>query len=132
MKPYEALRIEPISCFKGTAAGGGAEGSTIGGGAVNVSGGIGDFSILCGAKAIYATGGTWGALGSAVNNVLFAVYEATAATHAGSAITGATLSLGSATAGTFRGLYDAIIQISSGVATTVNITIARDNRPWIS
>lgn len=123
-KPYEVCRIEPISCFRGTAAGGGAHGSTIGGGAVDITKGIGDFSILVGAHTQLGTAavmstdsGTW------VNNIKFSVYEGTAATHAGSAISGATLSLGCATAGVIRGAVDAIVYVSSNLTTAQTLTI---------
>ena len=123
-KAYETVRIEPISCFRGTAAGGGAMGSTIGGGAVDVTKGIGDFSILVGAHTQLGTANvmstdsaTW------VNSISFAVYEATAATHAGSAISGATVTLGCATAGKIIGAVDAFVTISSLLTTAQTLTI---------
>jgi hypothetical protein len=125
-KAHEAIRIEPINVWRGTAVGGGAIGSTIGGGAVDISKGIGDFTILVGAHSYPSTADTWATSlqsGTGVSNIHFAVYEATAATHAGSAISGATISLGAATAGTLRGLYDAFIAVGDQLATTVKLTI---------
>ena len=123
-KKYEQLRIEPISCFFGTAAGGGAVGSTIGGGVVDVSKSIGDFSVLVGVYGVLGTVIVMSSRsGTAANVVSFAVYESTAATHAGSAISGATVSMGAATAGTLRGLYDAFVIVSSLLTTTQTITI---------
>ena len=123
-KPYEAVRIEPISCWRGTAAGGGAVGSTIGGGAVDITKGIGDFTILVGAHNQLGTASVMTLnSGTAVADVKFAVYEATAATHAGSAISGATISLGCATAGVMRGLVDAFLVVASVLTTTENLTI---------
>ncbi len=123
-KPYERIRIEPISCWRGTAAGGGAVGSTIGGGVVDITNGIGDLSIIVGAQSQLGTASVMTLnSGTAVNNIKFSVYEGTAATHAGSAISGATLSLGCATAGVMRGLLDAFVVVSSLLTTAQTLTI---------
>lgn len=127
-KPYEAIRIEHFTNFmavdgESTKVAGGAMGSTIGGGAINVSRtGIGDFSVLVGLYA-GATATAVSESGTAIKKAMFAVYEATAATHAGSAITGATMTLGAATAGTLRGLTDAFIRVNSALTTDVAISI---------
>ena len=122
-KPYEAVRIEPISIGWGTGLNlGGAMGATAQGGAVDITKGIGDFTILVGAH-VGATASATGVTATAANYVQFSVYEATAATHAGSAISGATLTLGAATAAKLRGAYDAFLRISSLLTTTENITI---------
>ena len=124
MKRYEALRIEPISISWGTGLNlGRAVGTTSQGGAINLSDhGIGDFSILVGAQ-MGATASISGETVTAAKYMTFTVYESTAATHAGSAITGATMVLGCATAGVARGLYDAFLSVTSDLTTTVNVKI---------
>lgn len=122
-KKYEAVRIEPISVGWGTGLNlGGAMGTTAHGGAINISKNIGDFTILVGAQ-VGCTASAAGESATAVRAIGFSVYESTHATHAGSAITGATLTLGAATAGTIRGAYDAFITCASDLTTTVNITL---------
>lgn len=122
-KPYEAIRIEPISVGWGTGLNlGGSMGTTAHGGAINVSNGIGDFSILVGAQ-VGCTASAAAESGTAAKYIQFSVYESTAATHAGSAVSGATVTLGAATAGTLRGLYDAFLTVTSALTTTVNVTI---------
>jgi hypothetical protein len=121
MKNYEVMRFEPMNIAVATAAVGGAIGATSGGGAINVTNGIGDFSVLVGVR-----GGATIALGqtaTAANYVQFAVYESTAATHAGSAISGATRTIGAATAGHLRGAVDAILTFSSKHTTAEYLTI---------
>jgi len=122
-KPYETIRIEPISMGWGTGLNlGGALGASAHGGVVDISKGIGDFSIVCGLRG-GCTASAAGVTGTAANYVDFAVYESTAATHAGSAISGATLRLGCATAGKGRGLLDAIFTFSSKHTTAETLTI---------
>ena len=121
------VSIIPLSIFQGTVA--------VTSEKVRVDrGGGGDFSILCQA-ALYTTAapglaGTTAANQSAtkVNNAIeFAVYESTAASHAGSAISGATLSLGAATAYTVRGGVISVIEITSGLTTAETLTINSRN-----
>lgn len=90
----------------------------------------GDFSILCGAQ--FAATGAIGLPGSTAadysasktdNVAVFTVVEATASTAAGSAISGATLSLGPATVNVIRGAAIGLFEITSGLTTTVSITI---------
>lgn len=96
---------------------------------VKINGGN-DFSILCGAQ--FAATGAIGLPGSttadfsaskAANVVSFVVVEATASTAAGSAISGATLSLGPATANSIRGGVIGLFEITSDLTTAVSITI---------
>lgn len=122
-KNFEAIRIEPISVGWGTGLNlGGALGATAQGGVVDVSNGIGDFSIVVGVHA-NATASAAGVSGTAANYVQFSVRESTAATHAGSAITGATRTIGAATAGHIRGALDAVITVSSKHTTAEYLTI---------
>ncbi len=126
MKPYEAIRIEPLNVSWGTGLNVGRNmGATAQGGVVDVSKGVPNhFTVLVGAQvgatASYAGAGE---TGTAARYVEFSLYEATAATHAGSAVAGATLTLGAATAGTLRGLYDAFYVVASDATTSVNVNI---------
>jgi hypothetical protein len=123
-RPHDAIRIEPISIGFGTGLNlGGAMGTTAHGGAVNMGPNVGDFTVLVGAHLGSTASAIGGGYGTGVAAILFTVYESTAATHAGSAISGATLKLGAATAGTLRGLYDCVIAVTSNLTTTENITI---------
>jgi hypothetical protein len=117
------LSIVPLCIFQDTAA--------VNSEKVRVDrGGGGDFSVLCQA-AFYTTAaislaGTTAAdqsASKAANVVGFTVYEATAASHAGSAITGATLSLGPATANVVRGGVISVVHITSGLTTAETLTI---------
>jgi hypothetical protein len=122
-KPYEAIRIEPISVGWGTGLNlGGKMGATAQGGVVDITKGIGDFSIIVGAH-VGATASATGVSATAANYVQFSVYESTAATHVGSAISGATLTLGAATAGQLRGAVDALFTFSSKHTTSEYLTI---------
>ncbi len=122
-KKFEAIRIEPLSIISGTGACTGAGiGSTDMGGAVDVSKGIGDFSVLVGGY-LGATSSISAESATTAKYVQFTVREATAATHVGSAITGATLTLGAATAGTIRGAYDVFVAVASALNTSVGIKI---------
>ena len=122
-KKYEAIRIEPISIGWGTGLNlGGALGTTAHGGAINIGKSIGDFTVLVGMQ-LNSTASALGVSGTAAQYMQFSVYEATSSTSAGSAISGATLTLGAATAGVMRGLYDAVIACNSNLTTTENITI---------
>lgn len=122
-KPFETIRIEPISMGWGTGLNlGGKLGATAQGGVVDISNGIGDFSVIVGLH-VGCTASASGVTGTAANYVDFAVYESTAATHAGSAISGATMRLGCATAGKGRGMLDAIFTFSSKHTTAETLTI---------
>jgi hypothetical protein len=103
---------------------------TVAGTSVKVKHYGGDFSILCGAQ--FAATGAIGLVGSTAadysaskaNNVAeFSVVEATSSTSAGSVISGATLSLGCATANVIRGAAIGLFEITSGLTTAVSITI---------
>lgn len=122
-KPYETIRIEPISVGWGTGLNlGGKLGASAQGGVVDITKGIGDFSIIVGAH-VGATASATGVSATGANAIQFSVYESTAATHAGSAISGATLTLGAATAGVLRGAVDALLQFSSKHTTAEYLTI---------
>ncbi len=117
------LNIIPLSIFQDTAA--------VTSEKVRVDrGGGGDFSILCQA-AFYTTAaptlaGTTAADQSATkaaNVAVFTVYEATAASHAGSAISGATLSLGPSTVYVVRGGVISVVHITSALTTAETLTI---------
>lgn len=126
MKPHEMIRIEPIFVNWGTGLNLGRQmGATSQGGAINISKGVGEyFTVLVGAQ-LGATASFAGAneTCSAAKFVEFSVYESTNATHAGSAITGATLTLGGTAAGVMKGLYDAFYVITSDLTTSVNSKI---------
>ena len=123
-KHYEAVRIEPISIGFGTGLNlGGAMGTTAHGGAINISKDIGDFTVLVGAHLGSTASAIGGGYGTGVAAIKFSVYEATSSTSAGSAISGATISLGAATAAVLRGLYDCVIAVTSNLTTTEEITI---------
>lgn len=88
----------------------------------------GDFSILCGVKGAATVIGAVGegaeySCTKTDNVVSFAVVEATSSTSTGTAISGATLSLGPATALTIRGGCIGFLEISSELTTSVNVTI---------
>lgn len=82
--------------------------------------GHGDFSVLCG-----VLGGTVSTArtATAACKYDFSVIESTAASAAGSAISGATMTLGAATALTLRGAVNAICKVATNLATTVNLTV---------
>jgi hypothetical protein len=91
-------------------------------------GGGGDFSILCqvGFHTTVDIGGCTGGDLSATdagNAIDFTVVEATAASAAGSAITGATLTLGPATVCVSRGGVISAIEVTSNLTTAVSITV---------
>lgn len=81
----------------------------------------GDFSVLVGAR-IAATLAT-GMSASVAHSYDFSVIEATAASVAGSVITGATITLGAATACQVYGAVNLILRCATNLATTENITI---------
>lgn len=92
-------------------------------------GGGGDFSIICQA-GFCATDGFSAAstiadlsATDAGNAITFTVVEATAASAAGSAISGATLDLGPSTVAVSRGGVMSIIQMTTANTTTLTVTI---------
>lgn len=126
MKAYEAIRIDPLNVSWGTGLNIGRNmGATAQGGVVDVSKGLPDhFTVLVGGQVgATASLAPAGETGTAANCFQFSLYESTAATHAGSAVAGATVTLGAATAGTLRGLYDAFIVLTSDVTTSVNLKL---------
>lgn len=116
---YEGIRMEPLLLSFGTAANTAIN-------KINVSGNA-DFSVVvgCHAAASAITNATLADLFSAtaVAAVEFSITEATAASANGSVITGATLTLGAATAGVLRGAVCGIITVASDIATTVSVSV---------
>lgn len=92
-------------------------------------GGGGDFTILCQAGFVSTDGmsaaSTIAELSAtdAGNAIAFSVVEATAASAAGSAITGATLSLGPSTVAVTRGCVMGILEVTSDLTTADTLTI---------
>lgn len=123
MKYINEMNIIPLDIIQCTAAGTSMKIKHVGG----------DFSILCGAKYAATVVGTLGntaadySASKADNVVSFTVVEATSSTSAGSAISGATLDLGCATANTIRGGVIGIVEITSALTTSVDITINNRN-----
>lgn len=119
MYPLEQVRIDPLQLNQATAAATSEK--------ILVNGG-GDFSILCQA-GFHSTVGLAGVAGAdysatkAANAIEFSVVEATAASAAGSVISGATLSLGPATVCVVRGGAISVIQVNSALTTAVVVTI---------
>jgi len=115
--PSEKIRIVPLLGQSGTKA---AAGSTSLCGKTRYNG-QGDFSVRC-----FVHGGTAGATeitATAAANWDFSVIEATAATAAGSVITGATMTLGAVTALTLRGAVQLVCKVASNQTTAVNLTL---------
>jgi len=83
--------------------------------------GQGDFSVLCGVMG--STVASTGQTATAACGYDFSVVESTAATAAGSVITGATMTLGAATALTLRSAPYLICKVASNLATTVSLTL---------
>lgn len=111
--PSEKIRIVPLLGKSATVGGTSLFGKTRHNG--------GDFSVRC-----FISGGTAGATevtATAAANWDFSVLEASAATAAGSVITGATMTLGAATALTLRGAAALVCKVASNLATTVNLTL---------
>lgn len=113
MYPADKIRVTPLLIQFGTAASTSLIGKTR-------FRGQGDFTVLCGVNA--------GTVSTAVTATAaakydFSVVEATAATAAGSVITGATMTLGAATALTSRGNVSLLCKVASDLATTVNLTL---------
>ena len=112
--PSEKIRVTPLMVGFSTAA------------ATSISektryNGQGDFSVLFGVRG--STVASTGQSATVAMNWDFSVLEATAATAAGSVITGATITLGSATALTLRGAVNLVCKVASNLATTVNLTL---------
>ena len=113
MRISEGLVIRPLLMEFSTAAATSLFGKT------QVDG-MGDFSVLCQVRcASVSTGHT----ASAAMNWDFVVTEATAATANGSAITGATLTLGAATVCEVKGAVNAILKVTSNISSAVQVTI---------
>jgi len=112
--PSEKIRITPLQVLFSTAAATSLNEKTR-------YNGQGDFSVLVGVRsaASLATGFT----ATAAMNWDFSVIEATAATANGSVITGATITLGAATAFVARGGVNSLLKITTDCATTAGITI---------
>lgn len=122
MYPLDNIRIDPLHMGQATAV---ATSQKI---RIDKGGG-GDFSVLIQAGFV-ATGGLDAAstiadlsATDAGNAVAFSVVEATAASAAGSAITGATLSLGPATVAVVRGCALGMLQVTSDLTTADTLTI---------
>ena len=112
--PSEQVRITPLFVNFTTAVATAQEAKTR-------YAGQGNFSILCGVRvaATLATGYS----ATAAMKVDFAVSESTAATVAGSVITGATMTLGAATAFVMRGGVNCILVVTTDCATTAGVTL---------
>lgn len=111
--PSEKVRITPLMVNFSTAAATALIGKTR-------LRGHGDVSVICGVLAgTISTART----ATAACKYDFTVVESTAATAAGSAISGATMTLGAATALTLRGAVNMVCKVASNLATTVNLTI---------
>lgn len=111
--PSEKIRVTPLLVDFSTAAATALIGKTR-------YNGQGNFSVLCG-----VLGGTisTGQTATAANKYDFSIVESTAATAAGSVITGATMTLGAATALTLRGAVNLVCKVASNLATTVSLTL---------
>jgi hypothetical protein len=115
--PSEKIRITPLLGKSATKGGAGST-SLVGKTRYN---GQGDFSVRC-----FVHGGTAGATevtATAAANWDFSVIESTAATVAGSVITGATMTLGAAAALTLKGAVNLVCKVASNLATTVNLVL---------
>lgn len=109
----EGVRVTPLYGAFSTAAGTSLHGKTRLDGAQ-------DFAVLIQCKAgTVATGVT----ATAANYWDFTVTESTAATASGSAITGATLTLGAATAAVVRGASIGMLKVTSDCASSVEVVI---------
>jgi hypothetical protein len=109
----EMVRIEPLLSGFTTAAATSVQ-------KINISPNAYKISVLCHVNC--GTNST-GASATAANYVQFSVIEATAASANGSAITGATMTLGAATAYQARGVYSALLRVSSVLTTAMAVTI---------
>lgn len=114
MYPADKIRITPLMVDFSTAAATALKGKTR-------FNGQQDFSVLCG--VLGSTVASTGQTGTAAVKYDFSITESTAATVAGSVITGATMTLGAATALTVRGAPYLICKVASNLATTVSLTL---------
>lgn len=113
MYPSEKVRITPLVAFFSTAASTSLMAKTR-------YQGQGDFSVLCAIRSgTLATGQS----ATAAMNYDFSVMESSAATAGGTVITGATLTLGAATAFVMRGGVNCILKVTTDCATTAGITL---------
>ena len=113
MYPSERVRITPLLAKFATAASTSLMAKTL-------YNGQGDFSVKCSIlSSTVATGQT----ATAAMNYDFSVMESTAATAAASVITGATMTLGAATAFTMRGGVNCILKVGTALATTAHVVI---------
>jgi hypothetical protein len=111
--PSEAIRITPLMVDFSTAGGTSLECKT----RITTQG---DFSVLMGIRcSTLATGIT----STAAMNYDWSVIEATAATAGGSVITGATITLGAATAFTLRGGVNCILKVGTACGTADGVII---------
>jgi hypothetical protein len=108
----ELVRITPIMGQYGTGASSAVDPQRYMGG---------DFSVVVGAR--FGSTVTLGVTATAANYVQFSVLESTAASAAGSAISGATVTLGAATAAQARGLITGALSVSSNLTTAVTVNI---------
>lgn len=120
MYPLDKIRIDPLTLNQCTVAGTSAKIRHMGG----------DFTILCQAGFCATVHGLSAAstiadlsCTDAGNAISFAVVEATAASAAGSAISGATLDLGPSTVAVSRGMVMGMIQVTSNLTTADNLTV---------
>lgn len=108
----EYIRIDPIGAAFTTAAG-----TTVNLLRINNNDNV---MVRCFVKCgTVATGIT----ATAANYIQFSVVEATAASAAGSAISGATVTLGAATAAQARGLTRALLRVTSNLTTATEVQI---------
>lgn len=109
----EAIRIKPLLTIFTTAAATSSHGKT------RIDG-SGDFAVLIQVKGSTSASGV---TATAANYWDFTVTESTAASVAGSAITGATLTLGAATAAQVKGAVIGMLKVTSNVSSAVGVVI---------
>ncbi len=113
MYPSEKVRITPLFVDFSTAAATALTAKTL-------YKGQGNFSVLVGIRSsTVATGQT----ATAAMNYDFAVTESSAATANATTITGATITLGAATAFNMKGGVNCILKVTTDCATTAGLTI---------
>lgn len=113
MYPIDKVRVTPLYADFSTAAGTSLIGKT------KYMGG--DFAVVCGIRG--STVSATGQSATVACNYDFSVMESTAATAAGSVITGATMTLGAATAMVLRGAVSMFAQVATDLATTAGLTL---------
>jgi hypothetical protein len=111
--PSESVRITPLFVDFSTAAATALEAKT----RITRQG---DFSVLCGIRcSTLATGIT----STAAMNYDWSVIEATAASVAGTVITGATMTLGASTAFQLKSAVNCILKVATNLSTVDGVTI---------